>query len=191
MHTTAAPAPWPRPRAAAARPSTSTAFHESAREWLIQRNCAIAPCHLLLAYGVLCAVCLLIAAGFAWVGATPVLAFAGLELLLVGAALLVYARHALDGERITLVDDALRVERSRGSRVQRSEFDAAWVRVEPPAGEQALIRVSCAGRSILVGSHLQPALRAALARDIQSALQARRLAALSDFNPHTATKRTR
>lgn len=192
MHTTAAPALWSRPSATAAVQSSEVqASHAPCAEWLMQRNCSIAPCQLLCAYGALCAVSLAIAVAFAWAGAVPVLAFAGVELLVVGAALLVYARHAVDGDRITLDGHALRVEQSLGSRVRRAEFHAAWTRIEPPSADQALIRVSSQGRSILIGAQVRPERRAALARQIQSALQAERLAASPDSFSHTATKRTR
>lgn len=191
MHTTAAPVFWPRPSATAVRASDGAASHQAATEWLIRRNCSIAPGSMLCVFGALCVVSLSIAAAFASMGATPVLAFAGLEVLVLGVALLVHARHAIDHEVVRLHDGRLAVEQHCGGRVSRSEFNAAWARVEPPAPDRALIRIGAEGRSTLVGTHLRADLRAALAQEIQTALRAQCLPAASEFNTHTATKRTR
>lgn len=97
--------------------------------------------------------------------------FALLELVAVGAAFWVYARHATDGERIVLHGDHLVVELESGGRVERAEFNREWVRVEPKGGDGSLIEVSGQGRSVRVGRHLRPELRPALAREIRYALR--------------------
>ncbi len=88
-------------------------------QWILERNCSFTPAQLFGAYLALCAVSLAMALGFTWQGASPVLAFAGVELLLVGAVLLVYARHAADQERITLANGALSVEHQHGPQTER------------------------------------------------------------------------
>ena len=75
---------------------------ECAVQWELRRNCSLTPRQLLGFYLGLCGVSLLVA-GLAWgLGARLVMPFAWLELALVGAALLVHARHATDRERILL-----------------------------------------------------------------------------------------
>jgi uncharacterized membrane protein len=140
-------------------------------EWHLKRNCSISPKQLFSVYGSLCVVSLAIAGAFAWVGAAPVLMFAGVELLLVGAALLVYARHAADQERITLAGAALTVEHLHGGETERNEFRAAWVRVEPLSSDRALIEVVGDGHTASVGRYLRPELRASLARELRFALR--------------------
>lgn len=54
----------------------------------------MSPAGLATAFAVLAAVTLTIGAGFAFVGAWLVLPFAGLEVLMLGAAFFVYARRA-------------------------------------------------------------------------------------------------
>jgi uncharacterized membrane protein len=176
MNTTVAPAPWPR--AAGTLPVASRLGIELREEnngpctqWLLKRNCSITPGQLFGVYLSLCALSLAIASGFAWAGASPVLAFAGVELLLVGAALLLYARHAADHERITLAGAALRVEHQHGSATERNEFRSAWVRVEPLCSDRSLIEVAGDGRSARVGRYLRPELRPALARELRAALR--------------------
>ena len=109
---------------------------------------------------------------FFWLqGATLVLAFAGLEITVVGLALLAYARHATDGEWISLQGARLVVEFESAGRCERAEFAREWVRVEPKSGDHSLIELSGQGRSIEVGRFVRPELRQALAREIRRALR--------------------
>jgi uncharacterized membrane protein len=154
-------------------------------EWLLKRNCSMSPAQLFGVYLSMCAVSLAIALGFTWQGASPVLAFAGIELVLVGAALLVYARHAADCEHITLAGGALAVEHRRGAQTEHREFRAAWVRVEPLAGDRSLIELTGDGQTSRVGRYLRPEWRPALARELRAALRAW---TPSDFNQDPEAK---
>ena len=84
---------------------------------------------------------------------------------------MVYARHAADGEKISLQGAQLVIEQENGGRLERSEFDRAWVRIEPKANDGSLIEVSGQGRSVEVGRYVRPELRPALAREIRMALR--------------------
>lgn len=139
--------------------------------WLLQRNCSVTPVQLGWLYASLCVVSLGIGSVFWWLGATLVLPFAWLELAAVGAAFVVYARHAADGERISLQGRQLVVELETAGRLERAEFDREWVRVEPSAADRSLIAVSGRGRSVTVGRFVRPELRPALAREIRMALR--------------------
>ena len=141
-------------------------------QWILKRNCSFTLAQLFGAYLALCAVSLGIALGFTWYGASPVLAFAAIELVLVGAALLLYARHAADQERITLAHGALSVEHRHGPQTERSLFRAAWVRVEPRHGEGSLVELSGDGHRSLVGRYLRPEMRTPLAQELRAALRA-------------------
>ena len=140
-------------------------------DWLLRRNCSATPMQVVGMYLSLCAVSLAIATGFWLQGAKLVLAFAGAELVAVGAALLVYARHATDGETIRLAGQQLVVELENGGRLQRSEFRREWVRVEPGAADNSLIELSAHGKSVRVGRYVRPELRPLLAREIRLALR--------------------
>jgi uncharacterized membrane protein len=140
-------------------------------QWLQKRNCSITPRQMGLAFGLLCSVSLLIAVVFFLQGAPFVLAFAGAELLAVGAALVVFARHAGDRETLTLVGRLLRVEQRIGSRVEKTEFVADWLSVEPAAGQGSLIELSGRGKHLRVGRFLHPDFRAAFARELRQALR--------------------
>ena len=119
----------------------------------------------------LCAWSLAIAGAFWWRGAPLVLPFAGVELLAVGAALLVYARHAGDRERVVLTPGCLSVECALGRRTDQVEFAPAWVRVEPAHGDRSLIELSGEGKRIAIGRFVRPELRRALADELRTALR--------------------
>nr|WP_315426678.1 DUF2244 domain-containing protein [uncultured Albidiferax sp.] len=139
--------------------------------WFLKRNCSVTPAQLGWMYASICVVSLAIATFFWAQGATLVLPFAWLELAAVGTAFLVYARHASDGERISLQGTQLVVELENGGHLERAEFRREWVRIEPKAGDRSLIEVSGQGRSVEVGRYVSPELRSALAREIRMALR--------------------
>ena len=140
-------------------------------QWFLRRNCSVTPAQLATVYLSLCLVSLAIS-GFFWMqGATLVLPFAFLEMLMLGVAFFVYARHATDGERIVLEDGRLLVELECGGKLERSEFLRNWVRVEPGAYDKSLIELTGQGKTVRVGRFVRPELRPALAREIRLALR--------------------
>jgi uncharacterized membrane protein len=149
----------------------SRAPQEWTVRWQLKRNCSLAPRQLLFCYLGLCLLLLVIATGFWSIGAFLVLPFAGVELLAVGLAMFVYARHAADNESIRLLPGRLVVETAFGRRVERVEFTPAWVRVEPEHGDRSLIELSGQGRRISVGRFVRPELRRELADELRWALR--------------------
>jgi uncharacterized membrane protein len=140
-------------------------------QWVLRRNCSLTPRQLGTAYLLLCSVSLLVAAVFFWQGAPYIAAFAGLELLAVGLAMLLFARHAGDRETLTLVGATLFVEQSVGPRLKQCQLQTDWIRVEPVAGQGSLVQISGGGRTVQVGRHVRPEWRAALAHEIRLALR--------------------
>ena len=139
--------------------------------WFLKRNCSVTPAKLGWMYASICVVSMGIATFFWMQGAKLVLPFAWLELAAVGAAFLVYSRHATDGEKISLQGTQLVVELENAGRLERAEFRREWVRIEPKTGDRSLIEVSGQGRSVEVGRYVSPELRSALAREIRMALR--------------------
>jgi uncharacterized membrane protein len=135
----------------------------------LKRNCSTTPAALASVFAALALVVLAIAAGFAAVGAWLVLPFAGLEVLLLAAAFVLYARRAADYERFELREGVLTVEvveaqyrrkttmDVRGARV-RLERDRAWLR---GVGEEELE----------IGRHLDPQTRTRFAAELARRLQ--------------------
>lgn len=137
---------------------------------------SITPRQLLLAYALLSGLSLVVAAGFWSQGVVVVGLFTGLELLAVGMALLVVARHAGDREVISLTDHDVSVERRTGPVVEHITFRAEWLRVEPVADDRSLVELSGEGRSIRVGRHVRSELRLELAQELRRALRLARTA---------------
>lgn len=140
-------------------------------DWLMKRNCSLSPRQVGWFYLSIVSLSLVIALFFLWQGAWLVLPFAGLELAGLGAALLVYGRHAADYERITLAEGKLVVETASGTSVTRQEFNPYWVRVELGDSARALVVLRCGRRSVRVGCFLDPHGRQEFAQELVSALR--------------------
>lgn len=140
--------------------------------WMLRRNCSVTPRQLIWMFVSLSGVSLGVA-GFFWsLGATLVLPFAAVEVVAVGTAFVVYARHATDRERISLSEGRLVVEQETAGRTQRCEFARHAVRIEPPIDSDQLIALHGDGRTVRVGRYLRSDLRRALAHEIRTALRA-------------------
>ncbi len=153
--------------------------------WDLRRNCSISPRQLLNAYLLLCALAGVIGLGFWLQGVEAVLVFTGLELLAVGLAMLLMARHAGDREVITLANREMAVEQHVGPLVECTRFHADWVRVEPCGGEGSLVELSGEGRSVRVGRHLRPEWRDELAQELRRALRQSQAAGERDWDQTT------
>lgn len=138
-------------------------------QWLLKPNCSMSPRQLGGVYLSLCAVAALIGGFFYAQGAPWVAAFAGAELLALGVALLVFARHAADRETITLQHGHLRVQRAHGGRTTEHELPLQWLVVEPAAGQGSLVQLRGRGQQLCVGRYLRPHERAALAQELRAA----------------------
>ena len=132
------------------------------------------------------AVALAIGVGFAVLGAWLILPFAGLEVLLLGAAFVAYARRAADYEKIELADGRLTVEVAQAERRNRYELDPrrAQVLLQKDEGYGARVWLSRApgglgGRSrsgageeqLEIGRHLDAGSRVELAAELSRRLR--------------------
>ncbi|MFC0385720.1 DUF2244 domain-containing protein [Muricoccus vinaceus] len=108
-------------------------------------------------------------------GAWPVAGFMGLEVVLVIGLLRAHRRWSdRIGERITLADGRLRVDRTdrRGQR-RAVEFDAYWARVAltPRPGRVSELRLAARGRSTEIGHFLHEPEKTSLAEALTEALR--------------------
>ncbi|MGH8853520.1 MAG: DUF2244 domain-containing protein [Telluria sp.] len=158
-------------------------MHSPAAEWLMKRNCSLTPRQALLVYALLCCATLGVALVFTLRGAWMVLAFALIEISAVGAALLHYCRHALDHERIHLLDGCLLVEYTDGARTSVVRLDPFHARVSlADAGMRTLVVIEARGQRVEAGRFLTPEGRLELVRALRGALRAARQP-VSDFLP--------
>ena len=140
--------------------------------WILKRNCSLTPRQSGAVYALLCTASFGIALVFLLQGIWIVLAFALVEMLAVGLALLHYARHALDTERIALFDNCLVVERIDAGRREEIRLDPGRLRVHAPAPRLGkLIRLESREVSVEIGSYVSEAIRAQVAQEIHRALR--------------------
>lgn len=137
-------------------------------EWVLKRNCSLAPSQLGIWFAVLSFLTLTIAAFFASRGAWLVVPFAVIEITALAVAFVVFARHAADYERIEAAPGRLVVETSFGPRVDRFEQSSAWFRVEYSGKPRDLITVVSAKRSYPVGRFVPSNTRGRLARELRT-----------------------
>jgi len=151
-------------------PARETSFSttDAGFEVLLKRNCSISPGRLLLVFGLLSALSMGIAAGFAMLGAWLILPFAGLEVLVLGGAFWLTARHATDYERIELVHERVTVDVGEALSLRRHELDARRARVRMEDGR---VLIGTAGAPLEVGRHLAAEARAAFADELGKRLK--------------------
>lgn len=140
-------------------------------DWLMRKNCALTPAQTMASYGAASVLVLGVASMFVALGHWPVLPFALGELLLMGAILLRYCRHARDFERVSVRDGVLMVQVRDGEHLVEWQAMAALVRFEPyePSG---LIVMHYGGRTFEVGRHLPWPQRPAFAESLRRACRA-------------------
>lgn len=137
----------------------------------LKRNCSMSPASLAKVFAALAALVLAIGAGFAAAGAWLVLPFAGLEVLLLGAAFVLHARHAADYERIELKSGRLEVEVTEADRVARYQLQNARVSME-----EGRVVLRDEKEAIEIGRHIGAEARAELVAELEKALIQGRIA---------------
>ncbi|KAF1047722.1 MAG: hypothetical protein GAK35_00537 [Herbaspirillum frisingense] len=143
------------------------------REWILKRNCSIAPRQLAWVFAILCAVSLTVALAFTIHGAWTILVFSVIELLAVGIAFLVYARHVTDREYLVLEDDSLTVEVTQAGKASRIKLDLRRARIEFPGARRTLVGLESAGTRVEVGRFMSEWKRREFARELERELSER------------------
>jgi uncharacterized membrane protein len=132
-----------------------------------RRNRSISQTGLVMSFGGLMLIVLVIAIGFALLGAWLVLPFAGIEIAVLGAALAWITRHALDYESIRFSGGMLHVEIADGGDRMRRQFNPAWARlVIENQGPATRIALRSHGSELEIGRHLSAEDRRGLAREL-------------------------
>jgi uncharacterized membrane protein len=150
----------------------------TSREWVLKRNCSITPRQLAMVYAILCSVSLTVAILFTLRGAWYILGFAVLELAAVGLAFLHYGRHAIDSERIALIEDILLIELIEAEQASLYRLSLRATRVSLPDPQRGLITVEAQGTQVEVGRFLTAWRRREFAQELEHALRDARMAGL-------------
>ena len=170
MITSTAALTWPAPHGAAIQAPAQVTQTGVDVGWELHRRGSMAPRDLGLGFAALCMASLGIGVVFWWLGFGAILAFAGLELLVVAAALLVHARHVGDGEAVVLRGRTLEVEIRHGSTVSRLDIGLEWLRVELPVGDRGPVVIHGPGQHVRVGLQVPFQRRLAFAKDLRRAV---------------------
>lgn len=121
------------------------------------------------------ALVLTIGIGFTVVGAWLVLPFAGLEIAVVGAALLYLRRHADDCELLVIDEQRVWVVQRRGGKDEQHGFQRYWARVRlTGAGAgwyPSRLLIGSHGRFVEIGAAMNEEERRALAAHLAQALR--------------------
>lgn len=121
-------------------------------------------------------VVLTIGVGFTLAGAWPVLPFAGLELVLVGAVLYRLFRHADDHDRLLVDRERVTVIRRRGRRERRDEFQRCGTKIVLERGRgwyPSRLKVGSHGRFVIIAAGVNETERESLSATLNDFLQNR------------------
>lgn len=142
----------------------------------LRPNCSLTPRSAAVFYLGIVTVSLIIAGGFAAAGYWPILPFAGLELVALGAALRWSMRQGLARELICVDERHVRVRKTAVAGKREYEFARPWTQVElrtaaVPCWPSRLLLRSM-GRSVEVGSFLTESERRGLRRRLAEVIRA-------------------
>lgn len=137
------------------------------KDWTMKRNCSVSPRQYVTFFASLALVSIAIAVLLLLNGAWLVLPFTGIELVVVGGAFAIHARHAVDYERIRLYPNRLVIEQVSADRLTQFEFNPRWVRVETGALPRDPVTLVSRGQTVAVGLHLTQERRAQFARELR------------------------
>jgi uncharacterized membrane protein len=121
------------------------------RTWHMKRNCSFSPRQVGYFYLSMFLFSSLIATYFLLHGVWMILIFTVIELTVLGIALIIYARHALDYESIAIDGTSLRVEKNIGGKLERHEFNTRWMTLKQEEDGKRLIRVEERDKELPIG----------------------------------------
>lgn len=137
---------------------------------LVSANCSLTPKMALVFFLGVATGSLSVALYFVWHGFWPVLPFAGLELVFLGAALWVSQRRGQYREIITVFEDRVRVEKGAGGPEEIFEAPRTWVRLVeeqgPRRGYPGRLFLSSHGKRVEIGTPLVQEERESLGRRV-------------------------
>ncbi len=84
-------------------------------------------------------------------GVWMILIFTVIELTVLGVALIIYARHALDYESIAINGTALQIEKNIGGKIERHVFNTRWLTLTQEESGKRLIRVEERSKEMPIG----------------------------------------
>lgn len=136
--------------------------------FVAKRNCSMAPRQVCTCVGLVAMVSLVVAIGWASMGAWFVLPFAGGEIVALIVAVVVFGRHVGDRESIQGSRSQVVVEVTEADRTVRYEFVPQWSRLEMKGDRPGRRLALCAqGREVEVGRFLDERERTELVLELR------------------------
>ncbi len=139
--------------------------------WKMRRNCALTPKQLLKFYILLICLSASVATGFLLAGVWVVVIFTALEVGAVTIGFLIYCRHALDSETIEINSQCLIVKKFIGHKETVYEFNAQWVKIEPPFADSKTFFISQSNLRVELGQFLGQEQQRSLIASVRGHLQ--------------------
>jgi uncharacterized membrane protein len=146
----------------------STASTSQDPSWKLKRNCSLSPQQTGVAFALVSSLALAVALGFAMVGVTYILIFAGLELVALGAAWLIWGRHVGDGEDVQLQGQELEVRSVRADRESVTRLPTAWLNIRT---DERGVWLRTGGKALQVGTLVTRGQRDRFVRELRLALK--------------------
>ncbi len=138
----------------------------------ISPHCSLSTQGAWIFFAAVCVGSLSVAGFVALQGFWPVLAFAGLEMALLGWALRASMQRRAHRHAITITDSDVEIERTDSRRIDRVVFQRYWARVRIRAAQSPLhpsrLTIESHGRRCEVGDFLNEQERRTLARRLQA-----------------------
>ncbi|WP_108508432.1 DUF2244 domain-containing protein [Polynucleobacter acidiphobus] len=141
------------------------------RTWHTKRNCSFTPRQVGYFYLSMFLFSSFIATYFLLHGVWMILIFTVIELTVLGIALLVYARHALDYESIAIDGTALKIEKNIGGKIQRHVFNTRWLTLTQEKSGKRLIRVEERSKEMPIGIFVPLDARPQFYRDLRAQIR--------------------
>lgn len=141
------------------------------RTWHTKRNCSFTPRQVGYFYLSMFLFSSFIATYFLLHGVWMILIFTVIELTVLGIALIIYARHALDYESIAIDGTALQIEKNIGGKIERHVFNTRWLTLTQEESGKRLIRVEESDREMPIGIFVPQDARSQFYSDLRAQIR--------------------
>jgi|CryBogDrversion2_11_1035321.scaffolds.fasta_scaffold55132_1 uncharacterized membrane protein len=139
-------------------------------EWHFKRNCSISPKQLIYIFASLAIVSLLIGTVFYFLGASLILPFSFVEILVLSVAFYYNAMHAIDFERLVIDNNLVIIERKKGRQESEIKLTRGFTRVQTLNSEGNIIIINQGELKTTFGHHVHPNYREKVMRELRERL---------------------
>jgi uncharacterized membrane protein len=139
-------------------------------EWHFKRNCSISPQQLIVIFLSLAVLSLIIGGAFYLLGASLILPFSCLEIVVLSVAFYFNALHAVDFERLRIDANEVIIESKKGKHEHETKLIRGFTRVHALSDRGDLIVLNQGSHEVTFGHHIHPNYRAQVLRELRERL---------------------